>query len=482
MKMNAVDRLISFFSPVRGLKRAQYRRAELLLRSQHYEGARKDRRTAGWRTASSETQAPLAELKTLKIRSRDLYRNNPLAFRAHNSNANNTVGIGIVPAITDTKLKEVWKEWALDVRADFDENLNFFGIQALVMRTISMHGEVLVLRIRTKDKDRVPLELKVISTKYLDNHKMNPKYAGGKVNQGIEYNSKGKKVGYWIFASDPESGIVVESEFWRKEDVIHLFIQDEPEQTRGIPLGTPSMMRLRDFDDYTDAQLMRQKVAACFSIFITKTDADLSGVEDEEFDRVDKVEPGIIQHLEPGKEVTFASPPPAEGFSEYSRSMLTSTAVGFGQTYENVTGDLSNVNYSSGRMGWIEFQRNVEAWQNHVIVPKLCATVWTWFVDAAVLLGSLPKSTPLLIEWTVPGRKMIDPVKEIRGMVEQVRAGLMSWQEAVRKLGFSPEEVLAELKQSAEMFDAAGVKPYSDPRYDAAKQRADEISESEENE
>lgn len=467
--MNFIDKAISFLDPGAGFKRAQKRLALQTL-ERGYEGARKDRRTKGWNVNEFEEAAKLAEIKTLKNRSRDLYRNNPFSYRAHNSIANNTTGTGIVPAIQNDNLKKIWKNWASDISCDFDGNFNFYGLQNLAMRTLSMHGEVLILRIKTKAKDRIPLELKVISTKFLDTSKDTTKTnTGGYISGGVEFGSNGKRKGYWIYDKAPELEYS-NSVFWSDEDVIHLFFQDEPGQIHGVPFGTPSMMSLRDFDDYSDAQLMRQKIAACFSIFITKTDAEMiGGLGGEEYDNVDHVEPGLIQTLEPGKSVTFASPPPAEGYGEYSRNVLTGVSAGYGMSYEAMTGDLSNVNYSSGRMGWLEYQRMIETWQNFILIPKLCGKVWAWFVDAGTLAGLLLSDTPKIIEWTAPGRMMIDPAKEVRGLLDQVRAGFMSWQEAVRLLGYSPEEVLAEMEISKKLFDEKELQPNCDPRFDASK-------------
>jgi len=469
MKLNIIDRLLGYLSPEVGLRRAQRRRA-LDIMERGYQGARRDRRSKGWGVNEWDDAVRESELKILKNRSVDLYRNNPYSFRAHNSIANNTTGRGIVPALQDEFLKSVWKCWAGDVGVDYDSNLNFYGIQNLAMRTLSMHGEVFILRIRTNDKGRIPLELKVITTKYLDSSKDVPhNERGGYISRGIEFSGRGKRLGYWIYKRDPDMG-GVESVFWRDEDVIHLFFQDEPGQIHGVPFGTPSMMSLRDFDDYADAQLTRQKIAACFSIFITKTDADMVGniygETGSEETGLERVEPGIIEHLDPGKSVTFASPPPAEGYGEYSRNVLTAIASGYGMSYEAMTGDLSQVNYSSGRMGWLEYQRMIETWQDFILIPKLCGKVWRWFVEAGEMSGLLPSGTRTVVEWTAPGRMMIDPVKEVKGLLSQVRAGFMSWQEAVRLLGYSPEDVLEELEISKGLFDERGIKPNCDPRFD----------------
>lgn len=468
MQVNILDKFISYFNPKAGLQRVQ-RRAAIDVVTRSYEGARKDRRTAGWRVAGEhEEVAKLSEIKTLKSRSIDLYRNNPYSFRAHNSIANNITGTGILPAIKQERLKKVWNDWATDTKADFDENLDFYGLQNLCAKTLSVHGEVLILRVKTNDKSGVPLELKVISTRYLDTSRDTDKTpSGGYIIGGVEFSEIGKRKGYWIYPKDPHIDYQ-ESTFWKDEDVIHLFRVEEPGQIHGVPLGSSSMMSLRNFDDYADAQLMRQKIAACFSVFVTEPEGILPTGTDEDEIR-EKVEPGLIEHLSPGKSVTFASPPPAEGYGEYSRNVLTGVAAGYGAGYETVTGDLSNVNYSSGRMGWIEYQRNIETYQWFILIPKLCRKVWIWFIDAAIIAGKISKNAPVTVDWTAPGRKMIDPVKEINGLLAQVRAGFMSWQEAVRTLGYTPEEVIAEMKISADLFDKEGLRPKCDPRYDTSQ-------------
>ncbi|MCO5285198.1 MAG: phage portal protein [Chitinophagaceae bacterium] len=470
MQLTFLDKTIAFFSPASGLRRLQNKNAiEIIAKGNKrgYEAARRDRRTAGWQIIGEDAElATLDEISLIRKRSRDLYRNNPYAYKSHNSIADNTTGTGILPAIKDDKLKEVWRLWANSINADYDRNLNFYGIQNLCMKTMSIQGNVLILRIKSADK-KIPLELKIITAQLLDESKdTNQTKSGGFIKGGIEFNKSGKRKGYWIFDREPKVFGSTKSVFWSDEDVIHLFQVEEPGQVLGVPFGASSIMSLRDYDDYADAQLMRQKIAACFSVFITKTDGEMTANSDEPEERLEKIAPGIIEHLEPGKQVMFASPPPAEGYGEYSRNVLGSVAAGFGVSYESMTGDLSNVNFSSGRMGWLEYQRRIENYQRFIIIPKLCNGVWRWFVEAGMLSGLISKQAPLSIEWTAPGRQMIDPVKEVKGMTDQVRAGLMSWQEAVRKLGYSPEEVLEELKTSAKLFDDAGIKPTVDPRYD----------------
>ncbi len=56
------------------------------------------------------------------------------------------------------------------------------------------------------------------------------------------------------------------------EDVIHLFRLETPGQVRGISWFAPVLLRLADLDSWRDAQLVRQKIAAMLTAFVTTLD------------------------------------------------------------------------------------------------------------------------------------------------------------------------------------------------------------------
>ena len=98
----------------------------------------------------------------------------------------------------------------------------------------------------------------------------------------------------------------------------------------------------------------------------------------------------MIEYLAPGKDVKFATPSASGGYAEYMRVQLHAIAAGVGLTYELLTGDLSQVNYSSIRAGLLEFRRRMEALQWQLLVPGLCRPVWQRFVATAQATGALP--------------------------------------------------------------------------------------------
>lgn len=470
--MSFLDNVIGYFSPRTALERARMRMAWNEMRK--YEGAASGRRTSGWHSSStSANQETYSALTTLRNRARDLVRNNPYAKNAIDVITTNTIGTGILPrpkveGAQGEKIIAEWNKWAGTKACDFDKQHTFYGIQALAMKTIAQSGEVLIRKRMVNDKKN-PLRLQVLEPDFLDTSKhLDALESGGYVIQGVEFDKDGNRIGYWLFDTHPGEDRMgsLKSKMVPADEVLHVYSVERPGQVRGVPFGASAMMRLRDFDDYEDAQLMRQKIAACFAVFVQDASADAIGGSTANDELPERVEPGIIEKLPAGKTVTFATPPGAEGYGEYTRKVLQAIAIGYGITYEALTSDLSNVNFSSGRMGWLEFSRRISHWQQNIFIPMLCEDVWNWWVKSKNITGDIKGEVD--VEWTTPRREMIDPVKETEAMALAIRNGLTSWQEAVRELGYDPNTLIAQIVEDNKKFDENKIVLESDPRVKAA--------------
>lgn len=485
--LNFIDRAISFVSPQAGLNRARARFQMNLIRA--YDGASRAPRNKNWKDQPSSVNVEnQTAMPTLRSRMHDLVRNNAYSNKAVTTIANTVIGAGIRPRIDDDsisklnkkKLMQLWKQFAETTKCDFDENLTFYGLQNLIARSKTESGEVLIRRRRVGNKGFLPIEFQIVEGDLLD-HTRNGIEGPNNVVQGVEFDSTGKKVAYWVYDRHPNETIGFfttspQSKRIPKEDIILVYEQVRPGQLRGVPDGTSGMMALRDFDDYEDAQLMRQKIAACFSVFVHDNTENLaSGVTgdfEEESDGTlsERVQPGMIEELPPGKTITFATPPGTEGYGEYAKNVLRKIAASYNITYEALTGDLSNVNFTSYKAGHISMVLRMEFLQNNVVIPA-CNKMWEWFVQAAIMSGKISASVEgCTVSWTPPKREMIDPVKEIKGLSEEVRNGFTSWSEAVSSKGWNPEDLLFELKKDAELFEEFKLMLACDPRFDAARQ------------
>ena len=476
--MNFIDKAIGYLSPHWGLERARARLIHESLKDYEnreknrvYEAASPSKRTQWLATGSSANTEIYSSLERLRNRSRDLVRNNPYANKAIQVIVSNTVGTGIIPQVKGKrkgrveKVSELWKRWAESPLCDVEGRHDLSGLQSLVQRTVAESGECLVRLRRRGSGFPFPIQLQVLEPDFLDS-RASRSDEGNRTIQGIEFNQRGERVAYHLFESHPGEietfrSLSIQSQRIPASDILHVYRVDRPGQVRGVPWSAPVMLKLKDFDGYEDAQLIRQKIAACFSVFIRSLDSgELSlkqkAKKPEQENISVKLAPGTMQYLAPGEDVEFASPPGVQNYSEYSSQVLHAVACGFGITYESMTGDLSRVNFSSARMGWLEFQRNIEQWRWQMLIPQFCNPIWYWFLDAASLMGFMTDG--LRASWTPPRREMIDPSKEVRAMMESVRAGFTTLSEVQRELGYVPSELLDEYAQDVEKVGELGLK------------------------
>ena len=367
-----------------------------------YEGAKTGRRTDGWVTAGSGANAEIAPAlvqacasdraiwcATILMPPRRCMRWSAIWWGRGSFRGRERSEVRL-------RRRQISCGWSLRANCDADGLTDFGGLQALVVRTMAESGEVLI-RLRDRrmeDGLPVPLQLQVLEPDHLDSLKSGELPDGGFIVQGIEFDALGRRRAYWLFPTHPgdSRGRSLVSKPVPAAQVLHLYERLRPGQVRGVPWFAPVILKLRDLDDYDDAELMRKKIEACFAAFVT-------GAQDEDTlgkaninaagDRIEAFEPGMIEYLEPGKDVKFATPSANGGYAEYMRLQLHAVAAGVGLTYELLTGDLSQVNYSSIRAGLIEFRRRMEALQWQVIVPGLCQPVWSRFVTLGASRGQI---------------------------------------------------------------------------------------------
>lgn len=507
MEMTAWDKVISFFSARQAFARSRYRTAAKLLNeySRKYEGAAGGRRTKNWKASSTSAASEIeTSLVTLRNRSRQLVRDNPYAAKGMQAITSNVIGWGIFTQVKvdagqsnssgknklaeqrTRELSRVWKAWAETTAIDYDGRNNLSGIQRLVMRGVAESGEILIRKRRSSRKkvlgsDGVevevpPIQLQVLEGDFLDLNGVSSTAAqGNTIIHGIEFDANGNRVAYHLFEEHPGNSFsrlgMLKSKFNTvrvlAEDVLHVYRLDRPGQIRGVPWLAPVMIRLKDFDEYEDAQLVRQKVAAMFAVFVK----DLDGIDainpPAEGELGEKVEPGIIEILPPGKDVSFANPPGVEGYGAYSSNVLHAVSAGLGITYEALTGDLSQVNFSSARMGFLEMNRNIEEWRNDIMIAQFLDPTFNWFKEGAQLIGN--DTTRARAVHTPPRREMVDPSKEIGAMKEAVRSGFMTLSEAIRNNGYDPDQHFNELQTDNALIDKLGLVLDTDPRQDAQR-------------
>lgn len=461
--MTIVDDFVGFFSPSAKLSRLRARRAmEIMKRG--YDGAKTGRRNSGWVTASSSANAEIGPAAVkLRNRSRDLVRNNPYASKAMRVLVSNSVGIGILPSITDKKIAKLWNAWVGE--ADADGQMDFYGLQRLCARTIFESGECLIrFRYRTKEDGlSVPLQIQVLEPDYLDTDKNENLKNGGYIQYGIEYDAIGKRVAYWLHKEHPGESVPrlqsLQSSRIDAKDIIHVYEKFRPGQSRGVPIFAPCMNTLNDLDDYEEATLIRKGYEACITAIVESDDegAALGEVTAQNNQRLEELAPGTIEYLSSGEKITFNNPPASTGYADYVNTRLHAIAAGIGITYEQMTGDLSQVNYSSIRAGTLDFRREIEQFQWLTFIPMVCRRIMkVWLATAAI---SNKIKTDIEIDWNAPKWNWVDPLKDVKAEAAEIGGYQKSWSRSMRERGLDPHNELNEIIEDKKMFESAGI-PY----------------------
>ena len=465
MGVNLLDRLLGYIDPNAGLRRMRAR--ELLARA--YEGAsQKD----GWRprrAGASANADHAADAPALRARARSLVQNSPYISRGLESLVSNVIGTGIMPRSLGKQAKEIdalWAEWC-EV-ADADGRLDLYGLQAAAYRAMEQDGEVLVrLRARrAEDGLPVPLQLQVLEIDWLDSSKTGTNGSNTIVN-GIEYDPLGKVVAYWLWDQHPgemQPGMRRSSSYpVPAERIFHLFNPQRPGQGRGFTRLAPVIAKSRDLQLYEDAELQRKNLETRLSVLASGDAAALSLSESKEVEDVRRtgelgtLASGGITSVPPGMSLTVVEPKAAPGYVDYVKHQLHLIAAGMGVTYEMLTGDVKEVNFSSARVALLEFRRGAEQIQWLTLIPRLCVPIWRAFIDAAVLAGKLPRTTDYAVDWSTPKWEYVNPEQDVKADLAEISGGLSSISEKLRRRGYKPELVFAEIKSDFERLRDDGV-------------------------
>ena len=446
-----------------------------------FEAASKGKRLSGWNTSGGDANAALdTSLKSLRDRSRDLRRNSAYARRAIDVTTSNVIGKGISTQSSDVNTNINFQEWVESKSFDYQGRNNLKAMQRLIMDAVHESGEVLIRR-RVDASLKYPFQYQVLESDFLDTTKT-ISVNGNKIIQGIEFNSSGKILGYHLFENHPgsiDTDFSLTSNFVDASEIKHIYRQERPGQVRGIPWLSSVIIRMKDLGDFEDAQLVRQKIASCFTAFVQDISADCMDEDSESGSFGEILEPGIIEELPPGKTVTFADPPSVENYKEFTSSQIRAIAMGLGLSFESFSGDLSETNYSSGRKGHLEMTRNIDSWRQQIIIDQMLDEMVDDFILMSLLLGfNVDKKT---FSHTPPMREMVDPTKELPAMILAVRAGLSSRSETIRAMGKDAAKVYEQLDEDNKLADSLDLILDSDPRYTNSNGKIHEVKTDEEN-
>lgn len=434
------------------------------------------RRWEAAKTITNLNSDILATAGTLQRRSAYFARNNAHVTAAVNALVSNIIGPGIKPSsqhpdpATREFLHSLWSRWT--DQCDMDDFGDFYALQALMVRQMVETGESFA-RFRTYGPDHgleVPFQVQVIHPSQVPTETLSA-LVNNRVRGGIEFDGEGRRTAYHVLPVRPNDPLAPLADLWNPvpipaSDMVHLFNPVEPGQLRGISWLAPVLLAVHEMDQLQDAALVRAKLANLLCAALVDPEGNAAGMNGDASGSVLNVglEPGSILPLKPGTSLEFFDPKESQHYGEFIKNHLQAIAAGLGIPYELLTGDLSNVNYSSIRAGLVEFRKRLEHWQHNIVVYRLCRPVWDRFIRTAVLSGHIDyrayEAFPAAfhnVSWLPPKPVWVDPKKDAEAEILLIEAGLKSRAEVITAMGRDPEQVDAEIAADAERAKRLGL-------------------------
>lgn len=458
----------------------------------HHGADSRGPRFGGWTPADyGPNTASCLSRPMLRSRSRQQVRDNPLALSAKEQYVTNVVGAGFRPKLVNVDPgleREIKTEWRNDcAEIDAEGEQSFDGMVALAVSAMFESGEVLARRVFERDFIGTPISVQLLEPDHLDH--MRSDIPGRNVRDGIEFDGRKRKA-YHLLRKHPGESDELPSgqvDVVPAADIIHMYRKSRPGQRRGLPHLHAALTRLYQLDLYQDAELERKKQAAQVVGFISSQLGDINPAEifptnvpqetwvdvrNQFYSAVNKLKTGTWNVLAPGDKTEFnQAQDVGANYEVFLRKVQQEIAASGNVTYEQMTGDMRGVNYSSARVRLIDVRRGFEMTQMQIVCHTLCRTMWQWWLTGKLAAGLLripnferikaALSNPL---WIPDPFDSVDLLKETLRDIAETRAGFTSLPHQQAKRGHHPDDLLSEQADSNQKLDAAGLIFDSDPR------------------
>lgn len=406
-------------------------------------------------TNTSQDSELSSSLRSLRARSRQLVRDAGFAGNAQRIIVNNVVGTGIkLQAVVmnqrdrlqdevNDSIEEAFRKWCDAESCHTGGSLHFHDLERMVMGQVFEAGEIFIRIHRSKfGRSAVPIALEVIEPERLVENYSSPSTtgtAGSMVRLGIETDQYGRPVAYWIRDIHPGDARISLNNSPRAErvpasEIFHLKVTDRWPQTRGVPWMHAAIGKLGDMNGYSEAEIIAARAGANY-IGTVETPEDPTSLAELQTDGSYQMalEPGTWMRLNPGEKANLLSPNrPNSALEGFMRFMLREVAAGIGTSYESLSRDYSQSNYSSSRLALLDDRdvwRSLQQW----FIRSFRVRLHREWLQAAVLAGAIPRvnlgSYALDLDkfeaaiFRPRGWSWVDPTKEVEAFKEAVKAG-----------------------------------------------------------
>lgn len=503
-----------------------------------FEGAQRfDRDLAMWNPALRSADLDILPDKgILDARNRDMVRNDGYVQSGIDINRDGIVGSAyLLNSKPSYKVLGLDDTWAEEFQEEVEEKFSLYAespnnwvdasrlntLTELVRLAVGIHafgGEVLATAEWLRDPGRsYSTAIQMVDTDRLSNPngEMDTPYLRG----GIERDRYGAPVAAHILRSHPTDYTFDDSSYtwkrvpirkpWGRMQLIHIYEQTRPGQSRGISAMTAALKEMKITKKFRDVVLQNAVVNATYAASIESdlpTDVvyQAMGGGNVGADAIEKYAAGYlgaiakytgnsrnmhidgvkIPHFFPGTKLQLRPVGQPGGIgTEFETSLLRYIAASLGLSYEELSRDFSKTNYSSARAAMNNTWKHLQA-KKKVIADKFASIVYRLWLEEALNKGridSAPKNALKLwyenpeyadaftsCDWIGASRGQIDELKETQAAVLRLKYNLTTQEDEMARLGKDWRKVALQRKREMALNKEYGLVTEEDNSINAA--------------
>lgn len=331
------------------------------------------------------------------------------------------------------------------------------------------------------------------------------------VRGGVRRNSRGRPVGYYVRNAHPtdyrapnanEWRFVDSAKPWGRRQMIHVFEQMRPDQTRGLAEVVAMLRESNQAKTMRSVALQNMIVNSSYAAAIESdlpTDVVFNMIGGGNVENKDALTGAIsnymesylstvaeyvgkskyaqidgvkIPHLPPGSKLNLT--PVGQGGllgTDFEQSLLRYMGAGSGLTYEQFSRDYSKTNYSSIKAGLAETGLYMAS-KKKIIADRFASAIYRLWMEEAINANQIEALKrrkvpnfyePLVAEcytaceWIGSSRHQIDELKETQAAVARINAGLSTREIEIARFGRDYRKVFRQLAREKRRAEELGL-------------------------
>jgi len=419
------------------------------------------------------------DLPTTRNRARYEIRNNSYAEGIIATLANDLVGTGPDLQLAtgnpnaDTELEEKFYRWSQN--CDIEGRITFGEILALTGgRQQCESGEGLIVfenietqKNWTRARAEPLLRLRVIEPDRLASPfgLMTGRINDERIRDGIEYDENGRPAFYYILNQHPGSaanfGGFGDYNKIPASQTIHLYRQNRPGQSRGMPWITPSLSLFAQLRRFTLATIQNAESVAN-PMGAIETDA--FGAEQPPVDTMDEVEipRNSLLTLPMGSKMNQLKPEhPATTYEMFKNEIINEIARCLCMPFNVAAANSAKYNYASGRLDWQVYYRFIRTIRNWLEAHECNRIFYAWLGEAVLIPGYFKYFNSVVElarpEWNWPGSEHVDPKKEADAQNTRRLSLTTNLKTEYAMQGKDWERELGQIKKEKDLCEELGI-------------------------